>query len=263
MLVVQPHALVCLNRYPFAASHLLVAPTRHVADLSELPEEEYAALMRLVRDATVRLPAAPRGAAGMNVGLNLGRAAGAGIADHLHAHIVPRWTGDTNFMPVLGNVRVMPEYLDDSWARLAPAFAGQLPRRSEQGEEEFESGSILQNLLLILSLQPSLWYPRPHAVEKAAVSRGSAAVVVLTMVAAHEIVMMPFVMAVVIAYAADTARWASARASQACRARSPSWRCTPSCSGRDGWLLCAGQRHGHRAGVSFNLTAASSPTLGA
>jgi ATP adenylyltransferase len=122
VLLVQPHALVCLNRYPFAASHLLVAPRRHVSDPSELRDEEYDALMRLVRDATARLRrvASPEG---LNVGFNLGKAAGAGIADHLHAHVVPRWNGDTNFMPVLADVRVMPEYLDDSWKRLAPAFA--------------------------------------------------------------------------------------------------------------------------------------------
>jgi ATP adenylyltransferase len=122
VLVVGEHALVCLNAYPFTTSHLLVAPRRHVADLSELGEAEYDAVMRLVRDATERLRRAT-GAEGMNVGFNLGRAAGAGIADHLHGHVVPRWSGDSNFMPVLADVRIMPEYLDASWARLAPAFA--------------------------------------------------------------------------------------------------------------------------------------------
>jgi len=121
VLVAQPHALVCLNRYPFTASHLLVLPRRHVANLEELPGEEYDALMRLVRDTTVRLKDALR-PGGVNLGFNLGKAAGAGIAEHLHAHVVPRWDGDTNFLPVLADVRVMPEYLDDSWRRLAPAF---------------------------------------------------------------------------------------------------------------------------------------------
>jgi len=122
VLLAQPHATVCLNRYPFAASHLLVAPRRHVSELSELADDELDAMMRLVRDAATRLRRVT-GADGLNVGFNLGKAAGAGIADHLHAHVVPRWDGDTNFMPVLADVRVMPEYLDESWKRLAPAFA--------------------------------------------------------------------------------------------------------------------------------------------
>jgi ATP adenylyltransferase len=123
VLLVQPHALVCLNRYPFAASHVLVAPRRHVSDLSDLAPEEYDAFMRLVRDATAALGSAVK-PEGVNLGMNLGKAAGAGIAEHLHAHVVPRWNGDTNFLPVLADVRVMPEYLDDSWRRLVPAFAG-------------------------------------------------------------------------------------------------------------------------------------------
>jgi ATP adenylyltransferase len=122
VLVVQEHALVCLNKYPFAASHLLVAPRRHGSDLADLPLDEYDATMRLVRDAVARLRIATR-AEGVNVGLNLGRAAGAGIEEHLHAHAVPRWSGDSNFMPVLADVRVMVEHLDDTWRRLAPLFA--------------------------------------------------------------------------------------------------------------------------------------------
>ena len=122
MLVRQPHALVCLNRYPFASAHLLVTPRRHASDLTDLPEEEYTALMLLVREATVRLRRAVSPQA-LNVGFNLGRAAGAGIAEHLHAHAVPRWDGDTNFMPVLADVRVMPQHLDATFAHLEPAFA--------------------------------------------------------------------------------------------------------------------------------------------
>jgi ATP adenylyltransferase len=134
VLVTQPHALVCLNLYPFAASHLLVVSRRHVASLEDLAAEEYDALMRLVRDATTRLKAvtAPQG---INVGFNLGKAAGAGIEDHLHAHVVPRWNGDTNFMPVLADVRVMPEMLDQSWRRLAPAFADIPGEHADLGEE--------------------------------------------------------------------------------------------------------------------------------
>jgi ATP adenylyltransferase len=121
-LVVQPHAFVCLNRYPFAASHLLVIPRRHISDLADLADEEYDAMMRLVRDAATRLRRVTN-ADGLNVGWNLGKAAGAGIAEHLHAHLVPRWNGDTNFLPVIADVRIMPEYLDQSWDRLRPAFA--------------------------------------------------------------------------------------------------------------------------------------------
>jgi ATP adenylyltransferase len=122
VLVVQPHAFVCLNQYPFSASHLLVVPRRHAAEIETLPAGEYGELMALVRDSVERLRRATH-AEGVNVGLNLGKAAGAGIADHLHAHVVPRWTGDYNFMPVVADVRVMPEYLDQSWQRLVPFFA--------------------------------------------------------------------------------------------------------------------------------------------
>jgi ATP adenylyltransferase len=122
VLVVQEHALVCLNRYPFAACHVLVAPRRHLTDLGELATEEYGAMMQLVRIAIARVKGATA-AEGLNVGLNLGRAAGAGIADHLHAHVVPRWTGDSNFMPVIADARIMPEYLDASWQRLLSFFA--------------------------------------------------------------------------------------------------------------------------------------------
>jgi ATP adenylyltransferase len=122
VLAVTEHALVCLNRYPFASSHLLVVPKRHVPGLGDLSAEEYGAWTVLVREASARLSSVVR-PDGTNIGVNLGKAAGAGIAEHLHAHVVPRWNGDTNFMPVVADVRVMPEYLDDSWQRLAPAFA--------------------------------------------------------------------------------------------------------------------------------------------
>lgn len=122
VLAVQPHALVCMNRYPFGSGHLLVTPRRHVADFAELEAAEWAALTELVRQTAARLREA-LGPEGMNVGFNLGKAAGAGIADHLHAHLVPRWGGDTNFMPVLADVRVMPEYLDEAYVKLAPHFA--------------------------------------------------------------------------------------------------------------------------------------------
>lgn len=128
---------MCLNRYPFTPSHLLVAPRRHVADIADLTELEYAALMSLLRESTIRLRRAV-GCHAMNVGFNLGREAGAGVADHLHGHVVPRWAGDTNFMPVLADIRVMPEYLDDAWRRLYGAFADVPGERAEAPAEALE-----------------------------------------------------------------------------------------------------------------------------
>ena len=122
VLVVQENAFVGLNRFPFAASHLLIAPTRHVGDLTDLTEKEYSALTTLLRESAVRLKAAVS-CSGMNIGFNIGIDAGAGVPNHVHAHIVPRWPGDTNFMPVLADIRVMPEYLDETWVRLYGAFA--------------------------------------------------------------------------------------------------------------------------------------------
>jgi len=122
VLGVLPHAIVCLNRYPFAAGHLLVAPRRHVADPSDLSSDEYASMMQVVREAAARLRRAVR-PDGLNLGFNLGTAAGAGIPEHMHGHLVPRWHGDTHFMPVLADVRVMPQHLDDTWRHLSPHFA--------------------------------------------------------------------------------------------------------------------------------------------
>jgi ATP adenylyltransferase len=122
VVVRQPHAFVCLNKYPFASGHLLVTPRRHVSDLSALADDEYRALMELLRDSAACLRASVRATA-LNVGFNLGSAAGAGIAEHLHGHVVPRWDGDTNFMPVLADVRVMPQHLDATFSHLEHAFA--------------------------------------------------------------------------------------------------------------------------------------------
>jgi ATP adenylyltransferase len=120
-LVRQEHAYVALNRYPFTAGHIMVIPRRHVAGIEELSEAEYQELFALVRSACGALRAAVR-PDGLNVGINLGEAAGAGIAPHLHVHVVPRWAGDTNFMPVLADVRVMPQALDDTWKHLMKSF---------------------------------------------------------------------------------------------------------------------------------------------
>ncbi len=116
-------AFVVLNRYPFTAGHLLVVPHRHVDSLEALDPADHDALFRLVRDSAAILRRAVR-AEGLNVGINLGAVAGAGIAEHLHVHVVPRWGGDTNFMPVLADVRVIPQALEDTRDHLIPFFQG-------------------------------------------------------------------------------------------------------------------------------------------
>lgn len=114
-------SVVMLNRFPYANGHLMVAPRRHTADLANLAAPAYVNLMEALRQtmAVLKREFQPEG---MNVGLNLGVAGGAGIADHLHWHIVPRWLGDTNYMPLIGGVRVMPEHLDAVYDRLRSAF---------------------------------------------------------------------------------------------------------------------------------------------
>jgi len=110
-----------LNAFPYSPGHVMVLPIRHVRDLCELEPEEAAELSGGVYDAVAAVKAAYR-PEGMNLGLNLGRAAGAGIPAHLHVHIVPRWIGDTNFMTSVAGVRVLPEALSVSWAKLRAAW---------------------------------------------------------------------------------------------------------------------------------------------
>jgi ATP adenylyltransferase len=112
---------VILNLYPYNNGHLMVVPNRHVATLAEATSAELAELMRLTRHSEIALTEAYR-PQGINVGMNLGKPAGAGIVDHLHVHVVPRWTGDTNFMSVVGGVRVLPEDLRGTASRLRPVF---------------------------------------------------------------------------------------------------------------------------------------------
>ena len=116
------HAFVTLNAYPYGSGHLLVLPRRHVAGVAELSDDEYDDFSRLLRRTIAALEAA-YGADGMNVGLNLGRAAGAGIPKHLHAHALPRWNGDTNFMTSIGETRVLPESLASTWQKVYSHFA--------------------------------------------------------------------------------------------------------------------------------------------
>lgn len=117
----QDPAIVMLNRYPYASGHLMVAPRRHSGDLHALPAAEFQTLMGVLRRA-IQLLAETLHPQGMNVGINVGAAAGAGVEDHLHWHIVPRWMGDTNFMPMLAEVRVMPEHLEATYDQLRPAL---------------------------------------------------------------------------------------------------------------------------------------------
>jgi ATP adenylyltransferase len=114
-----------LNRYPYTGGHLMVVPYKQAADLPELTDEELGDLMKLTRrcQGVLRKVMKPDG---FNIGLNIGRTAGAGIAEHLHIHIVPRWNGDTNFMPVIGGATVVPQALTELAAELRAVFEQQL-----------------------------------------------------------------------------------------------------------------------------------------
>jgi ATP adenylyltransferase len=113
---------IVLNLYPYNPGHSMVVPYRRVSELEDLTVEESAELMAFTQKV-IRVIKSVSRPHGFNVGLNLGHVAGAGIPEHLHWHVVPRWGGDTNFMPVVGQTRVLPELLAESFAKLAPAFA--------------------------------------------------------------------------------------------------------------------------------------------
>lgn len=115
-------AIAILNKFPYSSGHLLVAPVRHVGELGDLTDDETLDVHRLAV-AGVEALGLTYEPAGFNLGWNLGRAAGAGIADHVHLHVVPRWFGDTNFMPVLADVKVLPEHLLETRDRLRAAWA--------------------------------------------------------------------------------------------------------------------------------------------
>jgi ATP adenylyltransferase len=116
-----PHAFIILNAFPYSNGHLMVVPYRHTARFEDFTDEEMLDVMRLTRIALNVLQTAFK-PDGFNLGVNMGRVAGAGIADHLHWHVVPRWNGDTNFMPVLADVRVIPESLPVVYERLRAAL---------------------------------------------------------------------------------------------------------------------------------------------
>jgi ATP adenylyltransferase len=115
-------AVVMLNRYPYNNGHLMVAPRRHIASPELLTRPERGVIGELVSECCTQLRKAMN-PSGLNLGANLGRSAGAGIADHMHWHIVPRWDGDTNFMPVLASTRVLSQLLETSFEMLAPLFS--------------------------------------------------------------------------------------------------------------------------------------------
>ena len=113
---------VMLNRYPYAAGHLMVIPYRHLTDITELSPEEAEDFMA-VTALCCRVLRQASNPEGINLGVNLGKAAGAGIKDHLHQHVVPRWNGDSSFIAVMDEIRVIPEHLTATWRKLRPLFA--------------------------------------------------------------------------------------------------------------------------------------------
>jgi ATP adenylyltransferase len=115
------HAFVCLNKYPYTSGHVMVIPRAHGAQLSALPPDAFADLNDTLR-RTVEVIRASYRPDGMNLGMNLVRAGGAGVLDHLHWHVVPRWSGDNNFMPVLADTRVIIEHLDAAWEKVREGF---------------------------------------------------------------------------------------------------------------------------------------------
>lgn len=112
---------VVMNYYPYNNGHIMIAPYRHTSEIADLDNETKLEMMLLV-DHSIRIFREEMSAQGFNVGLNLGDVAGAGVKDHLHMHVVPRWSGDTNFMPVIGNTKVISEGLQDTWLKLKKKF---------------------------------------------------------------------------------------------------------------------------------------------
>jgi ATP adenylyltransferase len=115
---------VILNRFPYTSGHVMIVPYRHVSSLQDLDDSTLAEMFRLAKTTERHLLDLYR-PDGLNLGMNLGKSAGAGIAGHLHLHVLPRWTGDTNFMTVVGETRVMPEALEVTWERLRAAYDGE------------------------------------------------------------------------------------------------------------------------------------------
>jgi ATP adenylyltransferase len=121
ILSVGPRTMVLMNRYPYNNGHLLVAPVKHVSGLEQLNNKETLDLLLMVRK-TVEILKVVMNPEGFNVGLNLGGVAGAGMEEHMHFHVVPRWKGDTNFMTILGDVRVIPQHIKETYKKLRPHY---------------------------------------------------------------------------------------------------------------------------------------------
>lgn len=119
------HAAIIMNLYPYNTGHLMVIPYQHVSSTEELDRDTLMEMMELV-NLCIRILRRTMRPDGFNVGINIGRAAGAGIAEHVHIHIVPRWTGDSNFLTILGQTRVIPELLEDTYRRLVAALQEEL-----------------------------------------------------------------------------------------------------------------------------------------
>jgi ATP adenylyltransferase len=120
----REHCFVVMNRFPYNAGHIMVAPNRHIGQLALLSDEELTNIMFTIRESEQVLKRVFKPHA-MNIGANVGREAGAGVPDHLHFHLVPRWNGDTNFMPVLADVRVVSEAMEEAWEKLSNGFRGE------------------------------------------------------------------------------------------------------------------------------------------
>jgi ATP adenylyltransferase len=129
------HCFIVMNLYPYTNGHLLVAPLRHLADFSGLNDEARLEMLKFCEKGMEALKKAHK-AQGFNVGLNLGKAAGAGLEDHLHWHIVPRWVGDTNFMPVLGEVKVISQHLKDTYNTLKSVLNA---RKNGEGSQKIRT----------------------------------------------------------------------------------------------------------------------------
>ncbi|HBY61858.1 MAG TPA: HIT family hydrolase [Solibacterales bacterium] len=127
------HNFVLLNLYPYTNGHLMIAPYQHVAELEAASPEACAEMMILMRRTCVALRELYR-PAGLNLGMNIGESAGAGVAGHIHMHVLPRWTGDASFMTTVGETRVMPELLAETWRRLRDAFPRTADRLSPPAE---------------------------------------------------------------------------------------------------------------------------------
>jgi ATP adenylyltransferase len=130
ILYVGEHCIVLMNKFPYNNGHLLVAPKRHIPDLDLMNQEEAKEVFDMLKYSVSVLKKILK-PDGFNVGLNLGKVAGAGIEEHLHFHIVPRWNGDTNFITVLGEVRVIPEHIRQTYEKLLPYFQDKNKRRAK------------------------------------------------------------------------------------------------------------------------------------